>query len=193
MYKSRRIVGYVRRRLRERRLRQARSVCSVLISLLVSLLLSLPFFREITACNNGIKPIFVSRVSCIRLYPTSRGYCAAINHSCAHKRIHHPPQSHSRYLFSTEGDARGRTKASGLFRAFLHALAYEISFSTGLPSFDRLRLKIFSPSPFFSFYFLLDVRWSIKIFSSPLNILKKKKKCVCLLILNVERVVTVVQ
>lgn len=121
-------------------------------SILIFLLLLLPlfsFFWEITSVITALNRSPSPCVSRIRLYPTARGYCAAINHSRAHKRIHHPPQSHSRYLFSidaTEGDARGRTKASGLFRAFLHALAYEISFSTGLPPFDRLHLNIL---PFF--------------------------------------------
>lgn len=41
-----------------------------------------------------------------RSYPTARGYCAAINHSRAHKRILHPPQSHSRYVFSIDAAER---------------------------------------------------------------------------------------
>lgn len=123
----------------------------------------------------GVKPIHPGPCMCVAHdhIPRHARYCAAINHSRAHKRILHPPQSYSRYVFSIdaeERDAKDWTKASS---AHFFTLAYETSFSSTSSSFAPKdpSFPFFSPPPslslslLFSFFLLSQStlrRWHIR-------------------------------
>lgn len=138
------------------------------------------FFRGIGVCNNGVKPIhpvYVCTYVCVAHDHILRHarYCAAINHSRAHKRIHPPssailfPIPYSPSMPNTERKRCERlNKRHRLLPRISPRSPTEISFSSSTSSrLPRILLFLFF---FFSFPLLFSLPPSV-----PINVNNAKR------------------